>query len=211
MTPIEILESVRAGFTYYLIDKYIDNLKVEGDFSKVGAEESMLSSAIDFYAANGNPNNVISVAVTESEEDSTQEIIFPPEFATVIQICDNSLQSVPHKIDTESSKIVVAIGPDYVSPYKIRYRYKLEDYFAYHVDGNGSVVVDTNRNIADITTVDLIKRLFKAKLKKYNNSVADMGKAVQMELPISEDQGEGALAEDTIRGQVRIQPSLMSF
>ena len=211
MTPTEVLLSAKKDIPFYFLNDYVDNLKADGDFSLAGTEESMLSSAISYYAANGNPNKVVSQAVTIAETESTEEIDFPSEFSSVIQIRDANLQSVPYEINTDDSKIVVNVGPSYLSPYKIRYKYKLEDYFAYSVDGSGNVTIDTDTDIDQVTVADLIKRLLKTKLEKYNNKISEMSKSVQMELPTSETQGEKALAEEEIKANVRAMPSLMSI
>ena len=211
MKPSEILISAKKDIPFYFLSDYIDNLKAEGDYSLAGTEESMLSSAISFYAANGNPNKIVSVTISLSETESTSEIDFPDEFANVIQIRDKNLQSVPYEIDTGDSKIIVTIGPSYLSPYEIRYRYKLEDYFSYNIDSNGIVDIDSDKDIDQVHIVDLIKRLLKEKLNDYNIKISEVSRSVQMELPVSETQGEKALIEEEIKAQVRIQPSLMSF
>ena len=208
MKPSEILLSAKKDIPFYILSDYIDTLIADGDFRLAGSEESMLNSAISFFAAEGNPNKIVSEEVTHSDTDSTSEIDFPSEFSKVIQIRDNGLQNVPYEIDTDNDKIVVTTGPQYYGPYEIRYRYKLEDYFAYSINVSGVVTVDTDKDIGDVNIEKLIKNLLKAKLKSYNEEIKKVSSSVQMDLPISETQGETALIEDEIRGQVRIQPSL---
>lgn len=210
-TPTEILSSAKKDIPFYFLSDYIDNLKADGDFSLAGTEESMLSSALNFYAVNGNPNRVVSFPISYSEEESTAEIDFPAEFAAMIQVRDRNLQNIPYEIDTANSKIIVTTGPCYLGPYKLRYRFKLEEYFGYSVDdASGVVTVSIDKDI-DVAISDLIKNLLKAKLNKYNKKISEVSRSVQMELPVSENEGEQTLAEDEIRGQVRVQPSLMSF
>ena len=210
MTPSEILLSAKQDIPFYFLGDYINNLKADGDFSLAGTEESMLSSAIGFYSSNGNPNKTASVPVGTFEEDAYFDIDFPDEFSRVIQIRDRNLQSVPHEVNEDTSKITVSVGPLFITPYEIKFQYALEDYFDYSVDESGVVTVNTDKDI-DRTISTLIKNLVKAKLNDYNKKISEVSRSVQMVLPTSDNQGEKALAEDEIRGQVRIQPSLMSF
>ena len=208
MLPSELLLSAKNEITFYILDAYIDNLKADGDYKLAGTEESMLQSTLRFYASQGNPKVVVPVVVPETE-DPTHEIDFPDEFSSVIQVRDENLQSVPFTIDSVNSKISFSAG--YQTPYSLRYRYKLEDYFAYSVDGNGSVTVDTDKDITDVQIVTLVKRLLKEKLKEYNNKISEMSKSMQMDLPSTEGQGEKALAEEAIKMNTRVMPSLMSI
>lgn len=208
MLPSEILLSAKNQISFYILDAYIDNLKADMDYRLAGTEESMLRSALIFYASQGNPSAIVSVVVPEDSETAF-EIDFPTEFSSVIQAQDENLQSVPYTIDKVNSKI--SFSPGYQTPYSLKYRYKLEDYFAYSVDGNGDVTVDNDQDITDVEIVNLVKQLVKEKLTSYNNKISEMSKSMQMDLPSIESQGEVALAEENIRSSTRVMPSLMSF
>ncbi len=208
MKPTEILESVRKKIPFYYLDAYIDNLKSEGNFLLADAEYSMLSSAISYFAENGSPERTLSIEVPESDgfDENDFEIPFPDEFRSVVQVKDAELQSLAYRVDSVNEVIIVSNG--YTGPYEFRYRYKLEDYFECHVTAEGDVVIDINKDITDTNTVQLIKSLLKAKLTDYNKKISEVGENVHMTLPTSE--GETQLAEEAIKGQVIIQPSLMS-
>lgn len=208
MLPSEILLSAKNEIPFYIIDAFVDDLKADMDYRLADTEESMLRSALSFYASQGNPSIVVSVVVPDTEE-ATYEIDFPAEFSSVIQVQDDNLQSVPYSINSVDSKISFDTG--YQTPYALRYRYKLEDYFVYSVDGSGTVTVDTDKDIPDVSVVTLVKNLLKRKLEKYNESLKGINKSLQMDLPETETSGEVALAEDAIKSNTRTMPSLMSF
>ena len=207
MKPTEILSAAKKEIPYYVSDSYVDNLKSEGDFSSAGAIEALLAGTIDFYAANGNPNK--TVPIVTDVEDADFDYDFPGDFLSVVQIRDAAMQTVSYSVDSATEKISIKSG--YTSPYELRYRHDIGGLFAYSVDGDGNVTIDTDEDITDIAEVSLIKRLLVGRLKKYNNEILRMSGQIQVELPVAESQGEDAMAEDAIRGNVRTQPSLFDY